>query len=110
MSQDEISSFRRSVEILNGLGLHLRPAEKFVRLASRFRSDIRVTRQGTDASGEVVDGKSILSLAMLAAERGTQLEVEARGPDAEEALTALVALISARFYEDDDGQSVEHSL
>ncbi len=110
MSQDEKPSFRRQVEILNGLGLHLRPAEKFVRLAMRFTSEIRVSRCGSEANGEVIDGKSILSLAMLAAERGTLLEVEARGPDAEDAINALTALIAARFYEDDDGQSVEHSL
>ncbi len=107
MSQDDTRFARRPIEILNALGLHLRPAAKFVKLASEFQSEIRVYRNGQENHGEEVDGKSILSLAMLAAEQGTVLEVEARGPDAEQAVTALVALAFARFYEDDDGDSVE---
>ena len=76
-------------------------------LRLRRHGEIRVYRNGQENHGEEVDGKSILSLAMLAAEQGTVLEVEARGPDAEQAVTALVALAFARFYEDDDGDSVE---
>ena len=110
MSQDPTCSERRQVEILNALGLHMRPAAKFVKLASQFQSEIRVYRNGQENHGEEIDGKSILSLAMLAAEQGAVLEVEARGPDAEEALVALAALVSARFYEDDNGDSVEHKL
>lgn len=98
MTHDEPVA-RRQVEILNALGLHLRPADKFVRLASGFASEVKVYHNG----GEF-NGKSILDLTSLAAERGTVLELEARGPDAEAALAALAALVSARFHEDDDGQ------
>lgn len=109
MSQDDTRPARCRIEILNGLGLHLRPAQKFVQIASRFRSEVRVYRGGPENPGEAIDGKSILSLAMLAAERGTVLEIEAQGPDAVEAVAALAALAAAKFHEDDDGQSVEHA-
>jgi len=85
---------RCRVVILNALGLHLRAADKFVRLARQFVSEIRVDRDGRE-----VDGKSILDLTILAAERGTWLGLEARGRDAEAALAALAELISAKFYE-----------
>jgi phosphocarrier protein HPr len=109
MSQDDTRPARCRIEILNGLGLHLRPAQKFVQIASQYRSEIRVQRAGEEASGEEIDGKSILSLAMLAAEQGTILEIVARGPDADAAIAALLALATARFYEDDDGQSTERA-
>jgi phosphocarrier protein len=86
---------RCTVVVLNRLGLHLRSAEKFVRLAGRFASEVRVYRDGPGANG-----KSILDLVTLAAGCGTRLDVEARGPDAEAALAALVGLISASFHED----------
>src|SRR6476469_1819300 len=88
---------RREVEILNTLGLHMRPADKFVKLALRYRSEIRVFHNGHE-----FNGKSILDLTSLAAERGTRLELEARGADAEAAAEALAALIAARFHEDDE--------
>jgi phosphocarrier protein len=86
---------RCTVVVLNRLGLHLRAAEKFVRLAGRFPSEVRVYRDGPG-----VNGKSILDLVTLGAGCGTRLEVEARGPDAETALAALVELVSANFHED----------
>jgi phosphocarrier protein len=92
---------RRQVEILNGLGLHVRPAQKFVELALRFQAEIRVRSNGTE-----VDGKSILSLTTMAAECGTCLELEARGPDATAAIEALADLVSARFYEDENGEPI----
>src|SRR4051812_39919097 len=85
---------RRQVEIINSLGLHMRPADKFVKLALRFQSEIRVYHNGNE-----FNGKSILDLTSLAAECGTRLDLEARGPDAEEALQALADLVSARFHE-----------
>ena len=103
MSQDPRIA-RRRVEILNGLGLHLRPAEKFVTTAQRFASQIRVYLRDQEVSG-----KSILDLATLAAERGTVLEIVADGPDAEAAVAALAELVAARFFEDDEGQSVERA-
>jgi phosphocarrier protein HPr len=89
---------RRQVEILNSLGLHMRPADKFVKLALRYQSEIRVFHNGNE-----FNGKSILDLTSVAAECGTRLELEARGPDAEVAVEALAALVAARFHEDDDG-------
>jgi len=100
MTQEPVA--RRQVEILNALGLHLRPADKFVRLAHRFLSDIRVYYRGDE-----LNGKSILDLTRLAAERGTRLDLEARGADAEAALAALAELVSARFHEDDEGREEE---
>jgi phosphocarrier protein len=93
MSQDP-NLARRRVEITNPYGLHLRPAEKFVGLAGQFLAEIRVHHEGRD-----FNGKSILDLMSLAAECGTWLEVEARGPDAEAAVTALVELVATRFGE-----------
>lgn len=87
---------RRQVEITNALGLHLRPADKFVKLATRFQSEIRV-----HYNGSVFNGKSILDLTTLAAERGTRLDLEARGPDAAAAIEALAGLVMAQFYEDE---------
>ncbi len=92
---------RCPVVILNALGLHLRPADKFVRLAGRFASEVLVHRDGRS-----VDGKSILDLATLAAECGSRLQLEARGPDAEAALTALAELVAARFHEQDEAGRV----
>ncbi len=98
MTNDEPVA-RRQVEILNALGLHLRPADKFVRLAGRYASEVRV-----HLGGHAFNGKSILDLTSLAAEKGTVLEIEARGPDAPAVVEALAALVAARFYEDDEGQ------
>src|SRR4051794_13955106 len=83
-SKGEWTLIHRDVEIVNVLGLHLRAADKFVRLAHRYRSDIHVTSDGTR-----VDGKSILDLITLAAPCGSWLNIEASGPDAEAALVAL---------------------
>jgi phosphotransferase system HPr (HPr) family protein len=101
MSQD-LQVARRQVEIINALGLHLRPADKFVRLAHRFQSEIRVYHEGQE-----INGKSILDLTTMAAECGTLLSLEARGPDAEEAVEALAGLVLARFYETDEGHEKE---
>ena len=89
-------SLIRRAEIVNALGLHLRPADRFVRMARGFRAEIRVL-----CGDRQVDGKSILDLVTLAAECGTRLELEAVGPDAEEALVALAGLIEAGFHEPD---------
>ena len=79
---------RLQAEVANALGLHMRPADRFVRLAQSFRSDIVVICRDIRANG-----KSILDLATLAAECGTTLEIEANGPDAVEAVAALADLI-----------------
>jgi phosphotransferase system HPr (HPr) family protein len=81
---------RRPAVIIDPLGLHLRPAAKLVVLAKSFRSEIRVVCKGT-----IANAKSIIDLAALAAECGTTLEFVAHGPDAEEAVAALIDLIGA---------------
>jgi phosphocarrier protein HPr len=92
---------RRQVKITNFLGLHLRPADKFVKLALKYQAEIRVHYNGNQ-----FNGKSILDLTTLAAECGTPLELEARGPDAAEAIDALADLVSAQFYENDSGDAI----
>ena len=85
---------RRQVEISNGLGLHLRAANQFVRVSQQFQVEVRVFCNGLGANG-----RSILDLLCLAAECGDQLELEVSGPDAEDAASALCELIEARFHE-----------
>jgi phosphocarrier protein len=75
-------------------GLHLRPADQFVRLAKRFQSVIEIAKDG-----KRVDGKSILSILTLAAEQGSELTIRASGDDAEQAVEALVGLIESDFAE-----------
>lgn len=84
----------KEVTIINKLGLHARAAAKFVTLASRFESDIRVQRGEKE-----VNGKSIMGIMMLAASQGTRLRILASGPDEEAALCQLEALIQERFGE-----------
>jgi phosphocarrier protein HPr len=85
---------RRHVVIRNQLGLHARAAARFVHTAARF--DCRVTA-GRD--GRVMDGKSILGILLLAASRGTTMEITAEGPDEEAAVEALVRLVEGGFGE-----------
>ena len=84
----------QTVEVVNPQGLHARPANLFVRLANEFQSTIEVVKDG-----ERVDGKSILSVLTLVASQGTRLAIEARGPDADNAIKALVGLVSDGFEE-----------
>ena len=81
--------------IKNKFGLHARPSASFVQTANRFRSSVKVEKDG-----QVADGKSILDLMMLAAAQGTNITVKANGEDAPEALKALGDLIESRFGED----------
>ena len=87
---------KREVMIINKLGLHARAAAKFVTLASKFEADIRLSRDKRE-----VNGKSIMGVMMLAAAKGTRLEIQACGVDAEQALNSLEQLILQRFGEDD---------
>jgi phosphotransferase system HPr (HPr) family protein len=77
-------------------GLHARPAHALVTLASRFKSDVQVIR-----NGECADGKSILSILTLAAAEGTNLIIKASGDDAQDALNALESLFLNDFAEDE---------
>lgn len=85
---------KREVDVINALGLHARAAARFVHLASRFTSQIRVSR-----GSRTMDGKSILGLLLLSAGKGTTIEIMAEGPDEAEAVDALAGL-AARGFED----------
>jgi len=81
-------------EIANRLGLHARPSAKLTQLATQFRSDVWLERDGRR-----VNAKSIMGVMMLAAAHGTKLTVETEGEDADAALQAIVELIASRFGE-----------
>lgn len=85
-----------SCTIVNSRGLHARAAAKFVRLAATFDAEVTVERDGA-----AVPATSILGLMMLGAARGAELAMAAEGPDAEAALSALVALVEKGFDETD---------
>lgn len=84
----------RSATIRNRAGLHARPAGEVVKVAQRFRSEVKLEKDGLQ-----VDGKSILGVMMLAAEQGTVLLIRCSGEDAAEAAEALVALVNRGFGE-----------
>ncbi|MCZ6831469.1 MAG: HPr family phosphocarrier protein [Gammaproteobacteria bacterium] len=85
---------QQQVTIINKLGLHARAAAKFVSCATVFSSAVRVGQEGN-----LVDGKSIMSIMMLAAAKGSTLELQVEGADEQHALDALVQLIANRFDE-----------
>jgi phosphocarrier protein len=87
---------RASVEICNNKGLHARASAKFVKLASSFdNAQIFVIKDDNR-----VDALSIMGLLMLAASKGSTIEIEAEGEQAREAVDALVALVNDRFGEE----------
>ena len=86
----------RSVEVTNVLGLHARAAARFVHLATRFSSQIRVSRDAKE-----MDGKSIMGILLLAAARGTTLRITADGPDETSAVESLVQLVESGFGEEE---------
>ncbi len=92
----EFNRLKREVTIVNKLGLHARAAAKFVTLAAGFVSDIRVQHGKRHANA-----KSIMGVMMLAAGKGTKLEICATGEDAEQALDSLEDLVQQRFGEDE---------
>src|ERR671912_60634 len=83
-----ITMTSRSVTVVNQLGLHARAAARFVHLATRFTSQIRVGRDS-----KVMDGKSIMGILLLAAARGTTITISAEGSDEEAAVAALGELV-----------------
>lgn len=84
-----------TLNICNQRGLHARASAKFVKLASEFESEIRVSRDGV-----TVDARSIMGLLMLGAGVGCGVDIEASGPDAADAVDALRDLVDRRFDED----------
>ena len=85
----------RIVTVTNPLGLHARAAARFVRVATRFESTVRLGRDG-----RVMDGKSILGILLLTAGPGTVLTVSAEGRDEEAAVEALTELVASGLGED----------
>ena len=80
--------------VVNALGLHARAAARFVHLAARFSSQVRVARDA-----KVMDGKSIMGILLLAAARGTTLTISAEGADEQAAVNALADLVQTGFGE-----------
>lgn len=85
---------KQEIEIINKLGLHARASSKFTQTASAFKGEVWVTRKERR-----VNGKSIMGLMMLAAAKGSTIELETDGADEAEAMQALVALINDYFGE-----------
>jgi phosphocarrier protein HPr len=85
-----------TVSIINKHGMHARASAKFVTLASQFKSDVTLGRNGQQANG-----KSIMGIMMLAAAKGSQVELTVDGEDEAPALDALAELIANRFGEDE---------
>ena len=85
---------RKELTIINKLGLHARAAAKLVQTSAGFASDIYITH-----NGKRVSGKSIMGIMMLAASKGTVIEVTTSGPDEKEAMAAVESLIADRFGE-----------
>ncbi|MFO1307481.1 MAG: HPr family phosphocarrier protein [Burkholderiales bacterium] len=85
---------QREIEIVNRLGLHARASAKLTQLASRFQSDVHIGR-----NGRRVNAKSIMGVMMLAAGKGSKVTLETSGPDEDEAMNALCALVADYFGE-----------
>ena len=85
---------QREVEIVNKLGLHARASAKLTQLAARYQSDVQMSR-----NGRKVNAKSIMGVMMLAAGMGAEVTVETDGPQEQEAMAALLALINDKFGE-----------
>ena len=85
---------QREVEIVNKLGLHARASAKLTQVASRYQSDVHIAR-----NGRRVNAKSIMGVMMLAAGKGSKVTLETSGPDEDEAMNALCALVADCFGE-----------
>jgi len=88
----------RDVIVVNQLGMHARAAAKFVHLAARYHARVRVARDR-----QVMDGKSIMGILLLAAARGSTITISADGHDEQEAVNALATLVESGFGEDGCG-------
>jgi len=85
---------QQDIEVTNKLGLHARASAKLTQLASSFKSDVHLSR-----NGRRVNAKSIMGVMMLAAARGTTVTLETSGPDEDEAMTAIAYLFADKFGE-----------
>ena len=86
---------QRDVEIVNKLGLHARPSARLTQLASSFKSNVHMSR-----NGRRVNAKSIMGVMMLAAAKGSTITLETDGEDEAEAIDALASLIASGFGEE----------
>jgi phosphocarrier protein HPr len=86
---------KTTVMITNKRGLHARASAKVVEAAARFQAEVTIIKDGTR-----VNARSIMGLMMLAASLGSEIGVEANGPDQDQAMTAMLALIEAKFGEE----------
>lgn len=94
-SQGQALAAEGSFTIVNELGLHARAATKLVQLASRYRAEIELEKDG-----QLANGKSIMGVLLLCGSPGARLTVRGRGPDARAAVDAIGALIASRFGEE----------
>jgi len=85
----------RKVVVLNRMGLHARPSSRLVQKAAAYKSDVHIRREN-----QVINGKSIMGVMMLAAAQGTELTLSASGVDEEQTLAALVELFEKKFEEE----------
>ncbi len=86
---------QKKVKVQNKLGLHARPAALFVKAAAKFKSNVFLRRDDHE-----VNGKSIMGVMMLAAEKGSELTITVDGEDEEQAMAALLALFENKFDEE----------
>lgn len=86
----------QAVRIKNKLGLHARAAVKFVNLANRFQSSVKIVKDGNE-----IDGKSILGILTLAATMGSEIVLKISGPDEDGSIKELFALINNKFGEEE---------
>jgi phosphocarrier protein HPr len=96
VNDDAPTTLRATLEIRNKLGLHARAAVLLVQEANRFQAEVTVAKDG-----QVVNGRSIMGIMMLAAEQGSSIDVEVTGPQASEALAAIIDLVAQRFREEE---------
>ncbi|MBN2190159.1 MAG: HPr family phosphocarrier protein [Candidatus Aureabacteria bacterium] len=95
MENQNLSKIEREIEIINELGLHARPAAMLVQTANRFTSEVKIAKDG-----EMVNGKSIMGVMMLAAAKGSKLKIIAEGDDAQRAVEELERLFLNKFGEE----------
>lgn len=84
----------KKLEIKNKLGLHARAAALLVQTVNRFSAEVKISKDG-----QVVDGRSIMGVLTLAAAKGSNIHIEAKGQDAEEAVRAIEKLVEKKFNE-----------
>lgn len=86
---------KKTIEIVNKLGMHARPATMIVKAATKYRSDFRIRKEDME-----INGKSIMGVMTLAAEFGSELDLIADGPDEEYLIEEIVELFASKFGED----------